>query len=96
MNKIKLEENFGKLTATMQDTAHTIKHLAEHDALTDESIETAIDYIYKIIDLNSELLSKLQKTQRNKDAFNELHDEIEEYHVTRQGIQDKIGALTDI
>ena len=59
--------------------SNAIKYLQENDASLMESLEIAAEYGYELKDLNSEILASLLATQKAKDTFSELRDEINNF-----------------
>ena len=55
-----------------------IKYLAENDASLSESIEIAVDMGYSLENLNSETLASLHASQKARDDFWDIKDEIDE------------------
>jgi len=59
--------------------SNAIKFLAENDPSLLDSLEIANDLGYKVEDLNSEVLASLLASQKTRDAFYELNDEINRF-----------------
>jgi len=55
-----------------------IKYLSEHDASLSESMEIASDMGYSTENLNSELLASLHASQKAREDFHDITDEIDE------------------
>jgi hypothetical protein len=55
-----------------------IKYLSENDASLSESIEIAVDLGYSLENLNSETLASLHASQKARDDFWDIKDEIDE------------------
>ena len=55
-----------------------IKYLSENDASLSESIEIAVDMGYSLENLNSETLASLHASQKAKEDFDDITDEIDE------------------
>ena len=55
-----------------------IKYLAENDASLSESIELAVDMGYELENVNSELLASLHASQKAREDFHDITDEIDE------------------
>ena len=55
-----------------------IKYLSEHDASLSESMEIASDMGYSTENLNSELLASLHASQKAREDFHSITDEINE------------------
>ena len=55
-----------------------IKYLAENDASLSESIEIAVDMGYSLENLNSETLASLHASQKAREDFYDITDEIDE------------------
>ena len=55
-----------------------IKYLAENDASLSESIEIAVDMGYSLENLNSETLASLHASQKARDDFWDIKDEIDD------------------
>jgi len=56
-----------------------INYLKENDPSLLDSLELASDYGFAIKDLNSEVLASLLASQKTRDAFYELNDEINRF-----------------
>ena len=56
-----------------------MEYLKENDSSLFESLSIASEYDYRVEDLNSELLASLLATQNQRETFEALRDEIEEY-----------------
>lgn len=56
-----------------------IEYLKENDSSLFESMSIASEYDYHVSDLNSEILASLLATQKQRESFESLRDEIEEY-----------------
>ena len=59
--------------------ASAINYLSNEDPSLTESLEIASEYGYTADALNSEVLATLLKSQRNRDAFYNMEDELTEY-----------------
>ena len=59
--------------------SNAIKYLQENDASLMKSLEIAEEYGYELKNLNSEILASLLKSQKAKDEFLELRDEINDF-----------------
>lgn len=55
-----------------------IKYLAENDASLSESIEIAVDMGYSLENLNSETLASLHASQKAREDFWDITDEIDD------------------
>jgi hypothetical protein len=55
-----------------------IKYLSENDASLSESIELAVDMGYSLENINSELLASLHASQKAREDFYNITDEIDE------------------
>jgi len=55
-----------------------IKYLTENDASLSESIELAVDMGYELENVNSELLASLHASQKAREDFHDITDEIDE------------------
>lgn len=55
-----------------------IKYLSENDASLSESIEIAVDMGYSLENLNSETLASLHASQKAREDFYDITDEIDE------------------
>ena len=55
-----------------------IKYLSEHDASLRSSIDIAIDMGYSLENINSELLASLHASQKVREDFHYITDEIDE------------------
>ena len=55
-----------------------IKYLSENDASLSESIELAVDMGYELQNVNSELLASLHASQKAREDFHDITDEIDE------------------
>jgi len=55
-----------------------IKYLAENDASLNQSIDLAVDMGYELQNVNSELLASLHASQKARDDFHYITDEIDE------------------
>ena len=53
-------------------------YLSENDFSLSESIEIAVDMGYSLENINSELLASLHASQKARDDFNGITDEIDE------------------
>ncbi len=58
--------------------SRAIKYLAENDASLSESIELAVDMGYELQNVNSELLASLHASQKAREDFHDITDEIDE------------------
>jgi hypothetical protein len=56
-----------------------MEYLKENDSSLFESLSIASEYDYRVENLNSELLASLLATQKHRESFEALRDEIEEY-----------------
>ena len=59
--------------------SNAIEYLKEHDASLQQSMALADDYGCRPIDINSELLASLLKSQKCREEFSELRGEIESF-----------------
>jgi intracellular sulfur oxidation DsrE/DsrF family protein len=59
--------------------ATAIKYLQENDPSLSESMEIANEYGFTLVNLNSEVLASLLKTQNVQNEFSELETEIEDF-----------------
>ena len=59
--------------------ANAIKYLAENDQSLMESIELAAEMGFEVSSINSELLASLLRSQIERDKFEELSAEVEEF-----------------
>ena len=55
-----------------------MKYLTEHDTSLSESIEIAVDMGYELENINSELLASLHASQKAREDFHSITDEINE------------------
>jgi hypothetical protein len=55
-----------------------IKYLAENDASLNQSIDLAVDMGYELQNVNSELLASLHASQKAREDFHDITDEIDE------------------
>ena len=58
--------------------ADAMEYLRENDASLNESIEIALEFGYKLENINSEILATLLKSQKNGEVWEEYKEEIEE------------------
>ena len=58
--------------------SRAIKYLTENDASLSESIELAVDMGYELENINSELLASLHASQKAREDFHDITDEIDE------------------
>ena len=58
--------------------SRAIKYLSENDASLGESIELAVDMGYELENVNSELLASLHASQKVREDFHDITDEIDE------------------
>jgi len=55
-----------------------IRYLTENDASLSESIDIAVDMGYELENVNSELLASLHASQKAREDFHDITDEIDE------------------
>ena len=55
-----------------------IKYLSENDASLSESIDIAVELGYSLENINSELLASLHASQKAREDFHDITDEIDE------------------
>tara|TARA_R100001440_G_scaffold46725_2_gene66443 strand:+ start:10544 stop:10984 length:441 start_codon:yes stop_codon:yes gene_type:complete len=82
-------ENYDELYEQLEDQGafqqeviyyyNAIEYLKENDASLRESMALADDYGCRPIDINSELLASLLKSQKCREEFSELRSEIESF-----------------
>jgi len=74
-----------------------IEYLSKHDASLKKSIELALEFEFKLEDINSEVLASLLKQKLNSEQFEkDMYDKIEEFYDVRQDIQEQIEDLTEV
>lgn len=56
-----------------------MEYLSENDPSLNESLELASEYGYSLSDINSELLASLLSSQKAREEFYELEDEINDF-----------------
>lgn len=66
-----------------------IKYLAENDASLHESLELAVEYGYKVSDLNSEVLASLHASANSRVEFYTLYNEINEFFDNLESEEDE-------
>lgn len=86
---ININDPFGSIYQMIDDNggfnidiiyySRAIEYLSENDPSLMESVELASEYGFSLSDINSELLASLLASQKAREEFTELEDEINDF-----------------